>query len=145
MVGLLVIAFYRAKTPEQDVNLFKRIWGVGVIGFILSTLADFVPGIAGPFALLALLGSLTNGGDKAIQNFLGGVSSKLPAAGSAGSRASTTIAGRNTSGTSSVATQAYNTANPPRFSEIPGANPSQPLNPSTLPGKPGSTPSVTTQ
>lgn len=74
MLGLTVINFYRSRTPESDVNLFRRLWGTGVLGLMLSVLADFAPTVAGPFALLVLLGSLTNGGDKAIQNALGKIS-----------------------------------------------------------------------
>jgi hypothetical protein len=74
MFGLLVIAVFRARQPDTDVHLFRRLWGVGVLGLMLSVMADFAPTLAGPFALLTLLGAFTNGGDKAIQNFLSGLS-----------------------------------------------------------------------
>lgn len=73
------IAVYRSKTPENDVNLFKRVWGISVIGAFLSLAADFIPTIAGPFAILTVLGSLTRGGDAAINNALSGLSSKAGA------------------------------------------------------------------
>lgn len=76
-----VIAVYREKQGTSSGSLYKRLWGLGVIGGILSVAADFAPTIAGPFAVLMLLGSLTNGGDAAIQNLLGSVSSKVPTAG----------------------------------------------------------------
>lgn len=79
MLGLLAIAFYRARNPEADVNLYRRLWGVGVLGVMLSIVADFAPQVGGPFALLVLLGSLTNGGDRALQNALGNVGRRLPA------------------------------------------------------------------
>ncbi len=79
MLGLTVINFYRSKTPESDVNLFRRLGGTGVLGLMLSVLADFAPTVAGPFALLVLLGSLTHGGDQAIQNALGKISAPVAA------------------------------------------------------------------
>ncbi len=81
MLGLLAVAFYRARRPETDVNLFRRLWGVGVLGLMLSVVTDFAPSVGGPFALLVLLGSLTQGGDKALQNALANVGQRLPAGG----------------------------------------------------------------
>lgn len=72
-----VIAVYREKQGQAG-SLYKRLWGIGVIGVVLSLAADFVPTIAGPFAVLMVLGSLTSGGDKAIQNVLASVSTKIP-------------------------------------------------------------------
>lgn len=69
---LAAIALYRdrgSKGTTQDT--FRALWGVGVVSLALSLLADFVPQVAGPFAALAVLGSLTNGGDKLIQSALG--------------------------------------------------------------------------
>jgi hypothetical protein len=76
MVGLLVLAAYKdaKQISSGGEGLFKRLWGVGVLGLMLSAAADFVPQIAGPFALLVLAGYATSGGDKAIQNVLGKVS-----------------------------------------------------------------------
>ncbi len=76
MIGLLVMAAYKnAKgVSAGDAGLFKRLWGVGVLGLMLSAAADFVPQLAGPFALLVLVGYATEGGDKAIENVLGKVS-----------------------------------------------------------------------
>lgn len=82
LVSILIlygIAIYRSKQPENDVNLFKRVWGITVIGAFLSLAADFIPTIAGPFAILTVLGSLTNGGDAALNNALAGLSSKAGA------------------------------------------------------------------
>ena len=95
MLGLTVINFYRSKTPESDVNLFRRLWGTGVLGLMLSVLADFAPTVAGPFALLVLLGSLTHGGDQAIQNALGKISAPTTATTASSTRS---VATRNTSG-----------------------------------------------
>lgn len=81
ILGLSAIAFYRSRRPETDVNLYRRLWGVGMLGLMLSVLADFAPSVAGPFALLVLLGSLTHGGDVAIQNALANVGQKIPAGG----------------------------------------------------------------
>ncbi len=85
MIGLLALAAYKdAKgISSGGEGLFKRLWGVGMLGLMLSAAADFVPQIAGPFALLVLVGYMTEGGDKAIQNVLGKVSG--PDTGSGGS------------------------------------------------------------
>lgn len=71
--GLLAIAAYRGRLTGSgaDVPFAKRVWGVGVVAIILGITADFAPQIAGPFAVLMVVGSLTKGGDQAIQNFLG--------------------------------------------------------------------------
>lgn len=76
MVGLLILAAYKdaKQINSGGEGLFKRLWGVGMLGLMLSAAADFVPQIAGPFALLVLAGYATSGGDKAITNILGKVS-----------------------------------------------------------------------
>lgn len=71
MLALVAIAVYRGKA--NDGTTYKRVWGTGVVGLALSIVADFAPTVAGPFAALVVLGSLTNGGDAAIQNLLGGI------------------------------------------------------------------------
>ena len=68
MLALVAIAAFK----DKGLPPYKRVWATGVIGVILSVVADFAPQIAGPFAALVVLGSLTNGGDQAIQNLLGG-------------------------------------------------------------------------
>lgn len=52
-VGLLVVL----TVVENHFNptkgeLYKQLWALGVVGLGLSVLADFVPQIAGPFAIL---------------------------------------------------------------------------------------------
>jgi hypothetical protein len=76
LVGLLAMAAYKGAKGQAtgDVGMAKRLWGVGVLGLMLSAAADFVPQLAGPFAVLVLLGYATSGGDAAIQNILGKVS-----------------------------------------------------------------------
>lgn len=71
---LAAIAIYRdrgGKGATQDT--FRALWGVGVVSLVLSITADFAPRVAGPFAALAVLGSLTNGGDRLIQSALSSV------------------------------------------------------------------------
>lgn len=68
---LAVLSTYRDRKNSSPQGTFRTFWGVGVVGFMLSLLADFVPQIAGPFAGLAVLGSLTNGGWDVIQKGLG--------------------------------------------------------------------------
>lgn len=68
------IAVYRDRQAGSEASdTFRALWGVGVVSLVLSLVADFVPQIAGPFAGLAVLGSLTNGGDQILQNMLGKV------------------------------------------------------------------------
>ena len=81
MIALIAINLYRVKS---DGSMYKRLWGTGVVGVFLSILADFAPSIAGPFAVLTVLGSLTNGGDKALQNLLGGASATAAVKGPTG-------------------------------------------------------------
>jgi hypothetical protein len=73
IVLLLGMGVYKSAKPG-DVGMAKRLWGVGMLGLILSFAADFVPTLAGPFALLIVMGYATDGGDKAIGNVLGKVS-----------------------------------------------------------------------
>lgn len=68
MFLLAAIAVYRGRSAGQE---FNALWGVGVVSLILSIAADFAPTVAGPFAILVVLGSLTSGGDKLIQSALG--------------------------------------------------------------------------
>jgi hypothetical protein len=73
MVLLLIMGTYKGSKPG-DVGMAKRLWGVGMLGTMLCIAADFVPQLAGPFAVLVVLGYATTGGDKAIENVLGKVS-----------------------------------------------------------------------
>ena len=81
--GLLVISAYRGKLSTKDVSFQKRLWGVGVLAVMLGLIADVAPQIAGPFAILVLVGDITNGGDKALHNFLGKVGGGTVAPGKA--------------------------------------------------------------
>ena len=66
--GLLIIATYKGRTGTVPTS--TRLWGTGWLAIMLGIAADLAPGVAGPFALLILAGSLTNGGDKAFTNLL---------------------------------------------------------------------------
>jgi hypothetical protein len=72
--GLLIIAAYRGKLSDSQESVWKRLWGTGVLAIMLGIVADIAPQVAGPFSLLILVGSVTNGGDKALHNFLDRVS-----------------------------------------------------------------------
>lgn len=76
---LAVIGVYRDRRRENSAGTFRVFWATGIVGMFLSLLADFVPTIAGPFAVLTVLGSLTNGGEKALENLLGAVIPQPPA------------------------------------------------------------------
>lgn len=80
VVGLAVISVYRDHHGQSSAGTFRVMWGVGVVGMFLSLLADFAPTLAGPFALLVLLGSLTSGGDQALQKILGAIVPASPSA-----------------------------------------------------------------
>ncbi len=77
MVGLLGLGVYKGNV-SGDVGLAKRLWGIGALGLFLTLAADVAPSVAGPLAFLVLIGYATDGGDKAIQNFLGKVSGAGP-------------------------------------------------------------------
>lgn len=68
---LALISVYRDRQTSSPEGTYRQLWGVGVVGMFLSLLADFLPTIAGPFAGLIVLGSLTNGGERIIANALG--------------------------------------------------------------------------
>lgn len=74
---LAVIAVYRDRRQGTN-DTFRALWGVGVVSFVLSLLADFAPGVAGPFAALTVLGSLSSGGDSLIQRMLGTIAKTEP-------------------------------------------------------------------
>lgn len=74
LAGLLVLTLvtvYKNRRKSDPASTFRVFWGVGVVGMFLSLLADFLPQIAGPFAALIALGSITNGGEKVLENALG--------------------------------------------------------------------------
>lgn len=74
LVGVLalgIIGVYRDRRAQDPTGTFRVMWATGVVGLMLTFLADFAPKIAGPFAVLIVLGSLTNGGDRALQSALG--------------------------------------------------------------------------
>jgi hypothetical protein len=68
---LALLSTYRDRKDASAKGTFRVLWGVGVVGMFLSLLADFLPQIAGPFAVLIVLGSLTNGGEQIIERALG--------------------------------------------------------------------------
>jgi hypothetical protein len=71
MLLLFAIQMYRDRKVESPQGTYRTFWAVGVVGLFLSLLADFVPQIAGPFAALVVLGSLTNGGEAALTKLVG--------------------------------------------------------------------------
>lgn len=78
VTGMLIINAYRGKLGNEPIA--KRLWGTGVLAIMLGFAADTVPQIAGPFAILLLVGTLTSSGDQAIQTIL----SKASGSGSPG-------------------------------------------------------------
>lgn len=80
VAALLLINTYRHQRGEDSGSFYRRLWGTGVVGVFLSVAADFVPTIAGPFSVLVVLGSLTHGGDQALQSALGKLGNAVPTA-----------------------------------------------------------------
>jgi hypothetical protein len=74
LVGTLVLAginVYRSKKGTgTSVSFYKRMWGTGVVGVMLATLADFAPQVAGPFIVLVDGIMLTKYGDGLFGNAL---------------------------------------------------------------------------
>lgn len=68
---LALVTIYKDRQSSNPQGTYRTFWGVGVVGIFLSLLADFLPQIAGPFAGLIALGSLTNGGEQVLQRALG--------------------------------------------------------------------------
>lgn len=109
LASLAVVAFvslYRdhKKTDAGQQGTFRVLWGVAVVGMFLSLLADFLPTIAGPFAVLVALGSFTHGGDQALAKVLAKItpsSSSSPPPGP-GSSSSTVRTGPNTQTTTTT-------------------------------------------
>lgn len=69
-----IMAIWVLITPNEQTATFKRLWGIGALTLALSIMADFVPEIAGPFALLVLVaGGTKNKGKigKTISNATG--------------------------------------------------------------------------
>ena len=101
LVGVLVLALvtvYRDRGKQGPQGTFRTFWGVGVVGMFLSLLADFLPQIAGPFAGLIVLGSLTHGGDRILEGALGALA---PAPSSPGSGSGSSSPPGPSAGTSS--------------------------------------------
>lgn len=91
--ALAAIQAYKARSSGET---FKSLWGVGVVMLVLSIAADFAPTVAGPFAVLTVLGSLTHGGDRIISQALGGIAKSPGQTGTVGGGTGTTVSGRPT-------------------------------------------------
>lgn len=73
-IGIMAaVSLYKQHTGKAATQqgTYRTLWGVGVVGVLLSLLADFAPAIAGPFAILVALGSITHGGENLINDVLG--------------------------------------------------------------------------
>lgn len=75
---LAAIAVYKDRKGGGTADTFHALWGVGVVSLLLSLLADFAPTIAGPFAVLTVMGSAASGGPTSLIDklFGGAVASK---------------------------------------------------------------------
>lgn len=51
--GIMAVWVLVTSSPAKG-STYKRLWGIGALTLGLSIMADFVPEIAGPFALLML-------------------------------------------------------------------------------------------
>ena len=114
LAGLLVLTLvtvYKDRRSSNAQGTFRVFWGVGVVGMFLSLLADFLPQIAGPFALLIALGSITNGGEHVLEQALGVISPR-PSSTTSSSSSSSSPPGPGSSSSSSSST-AKPAAHPP--------------------------------
>lgn len=100
---LAALSSYRDRKQETPQGTFRTFWGVGVVSMLLSLLADFAPQIAGPFAALAVLGSLTNGGEQALQKILGSITPQTGDT-TAGGTAPASVASTRTGATTQTTT-----------------------------------------
>lgn len=104
LASLAVVAFvslyrdHKGTAAAGQQGTFRVLWGVAVVGMFLSLLADFLPTIAGPFAILVALGSFTHGGDAALAKVLGKITPSSSSSSPPGpsSSSSTTRTGPNT-------------------------------------------------
>lgn len=53
---LLAYGVATAKKSDGSTDVFKRVYSAAIVTLVLSLLADFAPQIAGPFAVLIVLG-----------------------------------------------------------------------------------------
>jgi len=92
---LSVIAVYRDRKQGTN-DTFRALWGVGVLSMFLSLAADFIPTVAGPFAVLTVLGSLSTGGNKALQQLF---TVLIPGSNTAGAAAGAAVGSQTTTRT----------------------------------------------
>jgi hypothetical protein len=110
LASLAVVAFvslyrdHKGSSAAGQQGTYRVLWGVGVVGMFLSLLADFLPEIAGPFAVLVALGSFTHGGDQALAKVLGAITPNSGSSSPPGpsSSSSTTRTGPNTQTTTTT-------------------------------------------
>lgn len=99
--ALFAISVYRNRSAETPAATFRRFWATGVVAEILSLLADFAPGVAGPFAVLTVLGWVVKDGTDLIGSALG-ISTAAAAPVSSGQAPHTTSSTNPTGGTTTV-------------------------------------------
>lgn len=115
IVALLGIAAYRGQLNTSSDPFAKRVWGTGVLAIMLGLLADFAPQIAAPFSILVVVGSLTNGGETAINSFL----SRLSGGGGGGSSSSSSSSTSSSSSSAAAPGSTPTTAPPSAHSPGP--------------------------
>lgn len=52
LVSLGIMFAVTAVRRDKSGSTFRRLWATGALAMLLSTAADFAPGVAGPLALL---------------------------------------------------------------------------------------------
>lgn len=90
-LALLAIAVYRNRQSETPAITFRRMWATGVVWLLLSLLADFAPAIAGPFAVLTVLGWIVKDGTQLLDQALGLGPSAAPNTSTATARSGNTV------------------------------------------------------
>lgn len=97
--ALIAISVYRNRSNETAAGTFKRLWATGIVALMLSLLADFAPAVAGPFAVLTVLGWLVKDGTQIIDNALGGSAPATPGKTPPNTKTTTNASGGTTTAT----------------------------------------------
>jgi hypothetical protein len=60
---LFALNLYHERRGDTKIGFFRRVYATGLVGLFLALLADFAPGIAGPFAALIVLSQIPQKGN----------------------------------------------------------------------------------
>lgn len=64
-LSLVVMLGYGLVSGKgKQIGTYKQVWAIGVLGLLLSLIADFAPQVGGPLAILFGLGFVAGGQQK---------------------------------------------------------------------------------